>query len=195
MRGSHIAVAVAVAAALTTALSGGTTLATINHGPSTAAANPAQALIHHSITQATNRTAHIAVAQATAPAATTAPPRGRLQGKTVIISCLNRPEVRPDFFMLACSDGTAYLTKLRWASWTASLASGTAEFSLNRCDPSCATGKFITSPVVIVLWRTAAVPRRPSRQQFLRMTIIYTGKRPAGSAQSFTEPLWYPTGR
>jgi hypothetical protein len=27
------------------------------------------------------------------------------------------------------------------------------------------------------------------------MTVIYTGKRPAHSAQSFTERLWYPVLR
>jgi len=27
------------------------------------------------------------------------------------------------------------------------------------------------------------------------MTVIYTGKRPAHSAQSFTERLWYPVIR
>ncbi|HLX48948.1 MAG TPA: hypothetical protein VKS82_11500 [Streptosporangiaceae bacterium] len=156
MRGSRTVVAVATA--LTIALSGGSALATVSQGSPGAAA-----------------------------------PHGRFQGKTVLISCLNRPEVRPDFFMLACGDGTAYLTRLRWATWTSSLASGTAEYSLNPCHPACARGIFITRPVTLIVWLPAAVPHRHGRQQFLRMTIIYTGKPPAGSAQSFTESLWYPT--
>jgi hypothetical protein len=157
--------AVATALALAAALSGGAALAATSHS-------------HPAATRVAQRGPH------------SKPP-----GRTVLITCMNRGVVRPYFFMLACGDGTAYLTKLRWATWTTSLASGTGRFSLNPCTPSCARGRFITRPVVLVLWHTAVVPHRQGRRQFMSMTIIYTGKRPAGSAPSVNESLWHPTAR
>jgi hypothetical protein len=113
----------------------------------------------------------------------------------VIVSCANKLQVRPKSYLLSCGDGSAGLTRLRWSSWTAGEATASGNFAFNTCTPNCAQGKFITSPVLVVLWRTSAAPHHAGQQEFLRMTVIYTGKRPAHSAQSFTERLWYPVLR
>jgi hypothetical protein len=114
---------------------------------------------------------------------------------TVLVSCDNKSEVRPTGYLLACGDGSAYFTKMRWASWTSGLASGTATLSVNDCTPSCAQGKYQSAAAIVVLWRKTAMPRHLGQWQFSRMTIIYTGKHPAHTAQTFTEDLWYPATR
>lgn len=174
MKGSRIALAVIPATVI--ALSGGVALAATGQGHPVAA---------------THQAAHRSTA---APAATRHHSSARNR-TTVLIDCLSKAVVRPSGFMLACGDGSQYLSRLRWASWTRGLASGTGKFSFNTCTPSCAAGKYITSKVIVVLWHVAGVPHRHSLRQFSMMTVIYTGKRPAHSAQSFTEALWYPTAR
>jgi hypothetical protein len=113
----------------------------------------------------------------------------------VIVTCDQKLRVRPKTYLLACGDGSAGLSRLRWSSWTASEATASGRFSLNTCTPSCAQGKFITSPVLVVLWRPRAIPHYPGQRDFAMMTVIYTGKRPAHSSRSFTERLWYPAIR
>jgi hypothetical protein len=119
-------------------------------------------------------------------------PRPAPRPMTVIMSCLNRGEIRPASYMIACGDGSQFLGKLHWASWTPGIASGTGRYYLNQCVPNCAQGKFLNSQVLVVLWRPAAVPHRPRLRAFTQLTLIYTGKRPAHTAQSFTQTLWYP---
>jgi hypothetical protein len=175
MRGSRIAVAVAAAAAIV--LPGSAALA------ATGGTHPAA-----------HTTAH-ATAKATAHTTAKAAPHSTSRGQTVIITCENKAQVRPASYLLACGDGTSGLAKLKWVSWTSGVATATGNFSLDTCTPNCAQGKFITSPVLVVLWQPTPVPHQHGQRQFMKMTIIYTGKPPAHSAQSFTESLWYPTVR
>jgi hypothetical protein len=167
MKGSRIALAVAAAAAI--ALPGGTALA------------------------ATTHTGHAA---RTARAAKTATVKSRgSRTETVIDTCLNKGQTRPGFYMLACGDGSEYLSRLRWSSWNASEATATGRFSLNTCTPNCAEGKYITSDVLVVLWDARPVPHHAGQRAFMRMTVIYTGKRPAHTSPAFTQSLWYPSAR
>lgn len=115
--------------------------------------------------------------------------------QTVIVSCANKSQVRPGSYLLACGDGSSYFAKLRWSSWTSTEATATGRFLLNGCSPNCAQGKWYNSAVLVVLWDASAMPRHPGQREFMRMTVIYTGKRPSHSAQSFTESLWYPVVR
>src|SRR5579875_1970794 len=110
--------------------------------------------------------------------------------QTVIVSCANKGQVRPGSYLLACGDGSSYFAKLHWSSWTSTEATATGRFLLNGCTPNCARGKWSNSAVLVVLWKASAMPRHPGQRQFLRMTVIYTGQRPAHSAQTFTELLW-----
>jgi hypothetical protein len=168
MKGSRIALAVLPAAAMV--LSGGIASA------------------------ATTGPGHTAVTRHEA-AATSAVHRSTAWRSTILVTCDNKARVRPASYLLACGDGTAYLTRMRWASWTSGLASGTAIMTVNNCDPSCAQGKYLSDPAIVVLWRKTLQPRHTGQWQFSRMTVIYTGKRPAHTAQSFTEDLWYPVTR
>jgi hypothetical protein len=169
MRGIRTALAVIPALAIT--LSGGVALAATSHGHAAARPATVNALTHRATAATHHRTA---------------------ASQTMIITCLQKGQIRPSSYMIACGDGSQYLAKLRWASWTRDVASGTGEYSFNTCTPSCAQGKYITSKVLAVLWHTTAVPHHTGMRAFTRLTIIYTGKRPAHSAQSFTQTLWYP---
>jgi hypothetical protein len=161
------------------ALAGGAALAATSQGQHSVAARPqAQPVTRPAAADAATRTA--------------AGHRATARTKTKIITCLNKGRVRPTSYILACGDGSDYLARLHWESWTSGLATATGKFILNTCTPSCAQGKFLTNQVIVVLWRPAAVPHWHGQRQFTEMTIIYTGKRPAHTAQSFTQSLWYP---
>jgi hypothetical protein len=76
--------------------------------------------------------------------------------RTVVISCLGRPEVRPGSVTLACADGNDYLTGLSWTSWTPRLASGYGTQVLNDCLP---TARPVTS-TAIPCWSCCGAARR-----------------------------------
>jgi hypothetical protein len=178
MRGSRFAVAIAAAAVITlpaSALSASTLPA------STALA----------ATGGHTADAHTVTTFARPPAAIGTPHTAK--NSPVIVTCDKKLRVRPKSYLLACGDGSQWLSRLHWSSWTTGEATASGRFTFNTCTPNCAKGKFITSPVLVVLWRTAAVPHHTGQRAFMRMTVIYTGKRPAHSAQTFTERLWYPT--
>ena len=182
MKGSRIALAVAAAAAI--ALPGGAALAATGH------TQPA-AKTFTTRTVAKKSAATKTVAATKTAATKTVRRASRPGGQTVIVSCLQKGQVRPASYMIACADGTQYLSKLHWSSWTSGEATATGRYSINPCTPNCAQGKYVTSNVLVVLWHATAWPHH-SQRAFVRMTLIYTGKRPAHSAQSFTQTLWYP---
>jgi hypothetical protein len=98
--------------------------------------------------------------------------------RTVVISCLSRPEVKPSTFTLACADGNDYLTGLSWTSWTPQLASGYGTQEVNDCLPYCAAGHFHSYPVRITLHGSAAVRGYPGTVRYTTMTLTYPGARP-----------------
>ena len=53
-------------------------------------------------------------------------------------------------------------------------------------------GQVHHQPVLVVLWHPSAIPHYPGQRDFLMITVIYTGKRPAHSSRTLTERLWYP---
>jgi hypothetical protein len=167
MKGSRIALALAAATAI--ALPGGAALAATGHAQPVAKTFTTRTVA--------NKTARLT---------------SRSSHQTVIVSCLQKGQVRPGSYMIACGDGSEYLSRLRWSSWTSGAATATGRFSLNNCTPNCAQGKFSHSDVLVVLWHATAWPHHAGQRAFGRMTVIYTGKRPAHTAQTFTQTLWYP---
>lgn len=129
-----------------------------------------------------------ATSRGSAPAATSL-----FTERTVVISCLGRPEVRPGRFTLACADGNDYLTGLSWTSWTPRLASGYGTQVLNDCLPYCAAGHFHSYPVLVVLWGSAALHGNPGTLRYTKITLIYTRARPkvlGGYPGTVTDTLW-----
>ena len=61
------------------------------------------------------------------------------------------PEYKPETIMIYCGDGGAYIAKITWNSWGQDGATGTGEYYKNLCEPDCADGKIVHSPVNVSL--------------------------------------------
>jgi hypothetical protein len=104
--------------------------------------------------------------------------------------CSGHGQVRPVTEDLpGCMPSNEYLAGLKWTSWR-SVAYGGGVFRVNNCTPSCAQGKYVSYPVLTVLWRAKPWPGHAGRDYFSRMTVIFTGAHhPHGpAAQTLTLP-------
>jgi hypothetical protein len=88
----------------------------------------------------------------------------------VVAGCAGKPLVRPPTIMLACDDGNAYLSGLRWATWQSS-ATGTGTWRINDCIPTCATGTFRSFAATVKLWRPEPLPRHAGTDYYSKITI------------------------
>ena len=61
------------------------------------------------------------------------------------------PVQRPLQIMLTCADGGMIVTDITWKTWTRNSATGKGTYSQNMCDPNCAEGARVNSPVTIKL--------------------------------------------
>lgn len=96
----------------------------------------------------------------------------------VVVNCTGQDQVRPASFVLTCADANDSLTGVHWVSWGSSEAFGSGTEQENTCTPSCAAGKFVSYPALVVLWRPEPLPGHPGVKYFSRVTRIYTGNRP-----------------
>jgi hypothetical protein len=117
----------------------------------------------------------------------------------VLLNCAGKQQVRPAQIVLACADGSAYLSGLHWASWQ-SLARASGTWRINDCTPYCARGTFHSFPAVVTLRRPAPLPGHRNVRHYTRITIALPGSRcyQAGDARacypaSYTGELWSVT--
>lgn len=61
------------------------------------------------------------------------------------------PLRRPDVFTTACADFGEMVYEIKWDEWNVQGASGRGIYSVNDCDPDCATGKRHEVPVRVWL--------------------------------------------
>ena len=54
-----------------------------------------------------------------------------------VLNCKDVAVVEPKNFVISCADGNTMLTKTRWIRWNRSGATGTTNFAINLCNPSC----------------------------------------------------------
>lgn len=118
--------------------------------------------------------AHLATTSQSKPAAAKAAGGPR----PVVFNCLNHRVVKPSSYVLTCADDGSFLSRLKWASWTAQRATASGVHELNDCTPNCAEGKFRKYPAVITLWRPEPLAGHPGEKYFTRITVRYTGPRP-----------------
>lgn len=59
------------------------------------------------------------------------------------------PLHKPDYITLTCADGGMAVEEIKWQSWGPKEAVGTGIYAENNCQPDCASGKFIKTPVAI----------------------------------------------
>ena len=58
---------------------------------------------------------------------------------------------KPETIMIYCADGGAYISKIKWKTWSKKGATGTGEYYRNLCEPDCADGKIVHAPVNVRL--------------------------------------------
>ena len=61
------------------------------------------------------------------------------------------PVQRPEQIMLTCADGGMIVTDIKWQEWESNRATGMGIYSQNMCEPSCAEGKRVNTPVRVKL--------------------------------------------
>jgi hypothetical protein len=125
------------------------------------------------------------VVVAATPAAA-GPTAATATGVVLVNQCTGKGQVRPSEATLplpGCMTSNEFIGHPKWTSWR-SVAFGSGNLEVNSCMPSCAAGKYIKYPILIVLWR--ARPWQGGGRYFSRMTWIYTGKRPPHAAVTHT---------
>jgi len=127
---------------------------------------------------------------AATPAA--AGPASAAAARVVLVNqCTGKGQVRPTEATLplpGCMPSNEFIGHPTWTSWR-SVAFGSGNLEVNSCTPSCAAGKYIKYPILIVLWR--AEKWQGGGRYFSRMTWIYTGKKPRHAAVTNTV-TWPP---
>lgn len=92
----------------------------------------------------------------------------------LVNQCTGTGQVRPKSFDPGCMPSNSFITHMSWTSW-GSVAFGHATFKINNCTPTCAQGKFVSNPILTVLWRARPWPKHTGREYFTRLTVIFTG--------------------
>jgi hypothetical protein len=93
----------------------------------------------------------------------------------VLVNCSGAGQVKPHDYTLACADAGDSLTRMHWVSW-ANVAYGRGTEHIHDCYPYCAASKkFVTYPVLLVLWRPESRPGHAGQRYFSRLTEIRTG--------------------
>jgi hypothetical protein len=115
-------------------------------------------------------------------------PASAVSSQVVIVNCGGHGQVRPASYDIGCI-ANELLAKMRWTSWR-STAFGHGDLKVNNCTPTCAGGKFISYPVLLVAWRATPWPQHAGQRYFSRLTWIFSGKRPGHipAAQTITLP-------
>jgi hypothetical protein len=102
-------------------------------------------------------------------------------------------EIRPRY-ILYTGDSSGVLSgpkpgsSLHWTSWSAQTAFGGGYNQIDNCKPDCASGHFIAYPIKLEAWKPGM---SHGELVFSRLTILYTGKRPAGVAAHYTFTTTY----
>jgi len=116
-------------------------------------------------------------------------PASAASSQVVLVNCHGAGQVRPAGYDIGCMPSNELVTGLRWTSWR-SVAFGSGTLKVNDCTPTCAQGKYVKYPILVVLWRAQPWSKHAGQDYFSRLTWIFTGQRPghALAAQTFVLP-------
>ena len=89
----------------------------------------------------------------------------------------------PSQLMVACGDGSFFITNVKWDDWESARAGGVGVGHLNDCTPDCAEGHFHTFSVAVDLSRPQTC-RKKSALQFTSLKWTAVGPRPKGASRS-----------
>jgi hypothetical protein len=76
---------------------------------------------------------------------------GHAASSTIYINNCGSIDYQPDVIFQACADGNIGVGEIVWDRWTKDGATGVGTFTVNDCEPDCASGKYLTSRVEITL--------------------------------------------
>lgn len=126
---------------------------------------------------------------ATAAGVVLAGPASAGSSQVVLVSCRGTGQVRPAGYDIGCMPSQELITGLAWTSWR-SVAFGAGTLKVNACTPTCAQGRYVKYPILVVLWRAEPRPGHLGQSYFSRLTWIFTGQRPGHvpAAQTFVLP-------
>jgi hypothetical protein len=102
-----------------------------------------------------------------------------------------KAQYKPHQIMLACNDGTDYLTKLQWTRWNRRKAVATGINEVDNCKPDCARGHFHAYPVKVTLSRPHRCTKVKRHKVFGHIVLSYPGAHPGRSATQ-SGPLFCP---
>jgi hypothetical protein len=83
---------------------------------------------------------------------------------------------RPKILLVA-GEGSFFVEKMQWSTWTERAARGHGIGAQDDCDPGCADGTFHRAPARIRLWRPR---RRCGHEVWTRMTLTWSHGPPTG---------------
>lgn len=106
------------------------------------------------------------------------------------INCLQE-KFKPAKITVSCVDGTVRVSKLEWTSWSSTEAHASGVYQVDRCSPSCASGRTRSFPVKITLSRPKACPGH-KHKAFGRLSYTFGTKRPKPTPRHTSLPC--PTG-
>ena len=113
----------------------------------------------------------------------------------VLVSCGGVGQVRPARYDgTGCMPSNELVAGLTWTSWR-SAAFGSGVLKVNDCTPTCAQGRYVKYPILVVLWRARPWPGHPGRAYFSQLTcfLIISSLRKWGvvvrSGGQFTVPV------
>jgi hypothetical protein len=105
-------------------------------------------------------------------------------GQPQAINC-TQFKTKPMRITLSCGDGSSWLGRLKWSSWSKTQAVASGNFTQNNCTPDCAAGRTHSVAMTVTLSKVKNCPGQGKvSPAFKHATIVYKGTRPKGAPLS-----------
>jgi hypothetical protein len=138
-----------------------------------------------------SRATALTLVLAAAALAATATGTGAATQTKVPRDCLHEA-VKPARVLIACGDGSLYMTGIHWSSWARKTASGTGTAHLNDCNPFCAAGHFHKYRARIKL-SSAHFCHTEQVTQFRRLRLTWVNGTPPNTPSKISNPIVCPS--
>ncbi|HEY2603517.1 MAG TPA: hypothetical protein VGI67_18315 [Thermoleophilaceae bacterium] len=138
-----------------------------------------------------SRAVLVALLSAAALAAS-APSTGAAVARTKVPRDCIHEAFKPSRLLIACGDGSLYMTGMHWSSWGRKTAVGTGTAHLNDCIPFCAMGHFRKYAAKIKL-SSAHFCRKEHATQFRRLRLTWVNGTPPNAPAKISNPLACPS--
>jgi hypothetical protein len=99
---------------------------------------------------------------------------------------------KPSKILVACGDGSLYMTGMHWKHWGRQSATGDGIAHLNDCIPFCAAGHFHKYAARVKLM-SAHYCRKEKVTQFRRIQITWRAQEPPDTPSKISNPFPCPS--